>query len=248
MTTLFISDLHLTEERPAISELFLAFLKGEARTAEALYILGDFFEYWVGDDAIEQPEYHPIVEGLLELTRAGVHVSLMHGNRDFLMGERFERETGVSIIPDPTHIELYGVPVLLMHGDALCTGDVEYQNFRALVRSARWQHEFLAKSLAERDAIARNYRERSRESSAQKRPEIMDVTDAAVRQAFRDHRVRHLIHGHTHRPHKHIVDVDGVPAERVVLGDWYEQGSVLRCRRTGWELAVLPLEQSSTQS
>jgi UDP-2,3-diacylglucosamine hydrolase len=241
MTTLFISDLHLTDARPTVTELFLKFLRTDARTAEALYILGDFFEYWVGDDAIEQTEFRPIVAGLRSLTQSGVPVYLMHGNRDFLMGERFEAESGCRIIPDPTRIDLYGTPVLLLHGDALCTDDVEYQQFRKIVRSELWLREFLAKPLAERDAIARNYREKSRVSTSQKAPEIMDVTQDAVRQALREHAVLHMIHGHTHRPNKHTFDVDGKTAQRIVLGDWYEQGSVLRCTKNAWELLTLPV-------
>jgi UDP-2,3-diacylglucosamine hydrolase len=241
MATLFISDLHLTAARPAITQLFLEFLAHEARTAQALYILGDFFEYWIGDDAVEQAEYQPIIKALRALSGASVPIFLMHGNRDFLLGERFERESGCRLLADPSRIDLYGTPTLLMHGDTLCTDDVEYLAFRAMARSERWQREFLAKPLAERETIARDYRAESRRSTAEKAPEIMDVTQAAVVATLHDHGVRHLIHGHTHRPGDHVFDLDGAPARRIVLGDWYEQGSVLRCDPAGWKLARLPL-------
>lgn len=248
MTTLFISDLHLTAARPAITQLFLDFLAREARAAQALYILGDFFEYWIGDDAVEQAEYQPIIKALRALASAGTAVFLMHGNRDFLFGERFARESGCRLLADPSRIDLYGTPVLLMHGDTLCTDDVEYLAFRAMTRAEQWQREFLARPMAERDAIARDYREESRRSTAEKAPEIMDVTQAAVVAMLRDHGVRHLIHGHTHRPGDHVFDLDGAPARRIVLGDWYEQGSVLRCDPAGWKLARLPLSTQTSRA
>ena len=228
MTTLFISDLHLTASRPTINALFFDFLEGEARAARALYILGDFLEYWIGDDALDQAEYRPIAQALRTLATAGTPIYIMRGNRDFLFGSRFERDTGCRLIEDPTVIDLYGTPVLLMHGDTLCTDDIDYLAFRKMTRTQTWQREFLAKPIDERDAIARGHRELSKQSTAQKAPEIMDVTQAAVAAALRQHGVRHLIHGHTHRPGKHVFDLDGAPATRTVLGDWYEQGSVLR--------------------
>lgn len=241
MATLFISDLHLCAERPAITTLFLDFLASRARRADALYILGDLFEYWIGDEALRQAEFQAISVGLKTLTAAGVPVYVMHGNRDFLIGDVFARETGCRLLPDPTRIDLYGVPTLLSHGDAMCTDDVEYMAFRKMVRAPAWQQAFLAKSPAERDAIVRHYREHSRESTANKRPEIMDVTANAVAELMRAHGVRHLIHGHTHRPGDHHFPLDNAPARRVVLGDWYEQGSVLRCDANGWALEQLPL-------
>lgn len=240
MTTLFISDLHLTADRPAITDLFLQFLDREARAADALYILGDFFEYWIGDEAVEQAEYSGIVAALRAVTRGGTPVFLMHGNRDFLIGPRFERASGCRLISDPTRIDLYGTHVLLMHGDVLCTDDVDYLAFRTMARTERWQREFLAKPVAEREAIVRSYREESRRSTAQKAPEIMDVTPQAVSAILREHGLRHLIHGHTHRPGEHVFDLDGAAAHRTVLGDWYEQGSVLRCDARQWKLAYLP--------
>jgi len=248
MTTLFISDLHLSAERPDITELFFDFLAREARAAEALYILGDFFEYWIGDDAVEQPEYRSVVAALRALTDAGIPVHVMHGNRDFLLGERFARASGCRLIPDPTRIDLYGTPTLLMHGDTLCTDDVDYLAFRRMVRDPAWQRAFLARPAAERNAMARGAREQSRVSTAGKPPEIMDVTREAVLEALRAQRVRHLIHGHTHRPAEHVFDLDGAPARRIVLGDWYRQGSVLRCDARAWRLDTLALPPARARS
>lgn len=245
MTTLFISDLHLSATRPAVTALFHNFLEREARRAEALYILGDFFEYWIGDDAVDQAEYRPIVAALRALTLGGTPVYVMQGNRDFLLGEGFARASGCRLLPDPARIDLYGTPVLLMHGDTLCTDDVEYLAFRRTVRSEAWQREFLAKPAAERDAIARGYRAESHRATAQKPLEIMDVTQTAVLATLRTHGVRHLIHGHTHRPGEHVFDLDGAPARRIVLGDWYQQGSVLRSTADAWTLAGLPLEEAA---
>lgn len=241
MTTLFISDLHLTESRPAITDLLCDFLEREARRASALYILGDFFEYWIGDEAVEQPQHRPIIERLRALVDVGTPVYFMHGNRDFLVGEGFARASGCRLIADPTVIDLYGTPTLLMHGDSLCTDDVEHMAFRKMARDARWQRELLAKPINERETLARAYREQSRASMSQKPPEIMDVTQSAVVEALRAHNVRHLIHGHTHRPGEHAFDLDGAPARRIVLGDWYRQGSVLRCDASGGKLAQLHL-------
>ena len=239
--TLFISDLHLCGARPGITQLFLDFLRQRARRAQALYILGDLFEYWIGDEAGQQAEFLPILEGLRALTEAGVPVFVMHGNRDFLMGAAFAKSTGCIILPDPTRIDLHGIPALLMHGDSLCVDDTEYMNFRATVRDPRWQKEFLNKSAQERDAIVRNFRELSKNSTAAKQPEIMDVNQKSVEAIMRQHHVQHLIHGHTHRPAEHVFNLNGKPATRMVLGDWYEQGSVLRTDAGGWCLEALPL-------
>jgi UDP-2,3-diacylglucosamine hydrolase len=239
MSTLFISDLHLSAERPAITALFLEFLRGRARSAEALYILGDLFEYWIGDDVASQPEYRPLIDGLRELTAAGVPVYVMHGNRDFLLGAGFEQATGCTLIPDPSEITLYGEKTLLMHGDSLCTDDVAYLKFRAMVRNPDWVKMFLGKTIAERVAIVRDYREISKAATATKKPEIMDVNPGAVESALRQHGVRHLIHGHTHRPAQHQLLLDGQNLRRTVLGDWYDQGSVLRCDAGGCTLESL---------
>jgi len=239
MSTLFISDLHLSAERPAITALFLEFLRGRARSAEALYILGDLFEYWIGDDVAGRPEYQPLIAGLRELTAAGVPVYVMHGNRDFLLGAGFEQATGCTLIPDPSEISLYGEKTLLMHGDSLCTDDVAYLKFRAMVRNPDWVKMFLAKTIAERVAIVRDYREISKAATATKKPEIMDVNPGAVESVLRQHGVRHLIHGHTHRPAQHQLLLDGQSLRRTVLGDWYDQGSVLRCDAGGCTLEAL---------
>jgi len=239
VSILFISDLHLSPERPAIAALFLAFLRGRARTARALYILGDLFEYWIGDDLADRPEVAPLVAALRDLTGAGVPVYVMHGNRDFLLGNGFEQASGCHLLPDPTVIDLYGERVLLMHGDTLCTDDVEYQKFRTLVRDPHWIRQFLDKPVPERLAMVREVREVSKTATAAKKPEIMDVNPGAVQAAFREHGVHHLIHGHTHRPAQHALRVDGIEVRRTVLGDWYEQGSVLDCQPEGCHLETL---------
>ena len=246
--TRFISDLHLSAERPAITELFLDFLGAEARRGEALYILGDLFEYWIGDEAAAQEEFRPIVAGLRAAVDAGLPVFVMHGNRDFFMGRGFEHASGCRLLPDPTRIDLYGTQTLLTHGDALCTADTEYLAFRAVVRNPEWQRQMLARSAPERDALFRNYRDLSKLSTAKKRPEIMDVTQEAVESLMRSHGVHDLIHGHTHRPMEHRFVLDGRPARRIVLGDWYEQGSVLRCSAKEWRLETRPLTAARVQS
>ena len=239
MTTLFISDLHLCAQRPALTALFLDFLRGRATHADALYILGDLFEYWIGDDAAADAEFSAVIAGLRALTQTGVPVYVMHGNRDFLLGEEFTKITGCRLLPDPTLMDLYGTPVLLMHGDTLCTDDVDYQNFRRIVRDPQWIKKFLAQSRDQRNAVVRDLRATSKAAMAEKQPEIMDVNPAAVETVMRSHRVRHLIHGHTHRPAQHELLLDGQPARRTVLGDWYEQGSVLECEARGCVLENL---------
>ena len=227
MPALFISDLHLDETRPHIVELFTAFLATDARNADALYILGDLFESWVGDDD-DSALAERAAAATLGLRESGVPVYFMHGNRDFLLGEDYARRAGMTLLADPTIIELGSEPTLLMHGDTLCTDDIDYQKFRTRVRNPQWQTQFLAKSLAERRAFAAQARGESRKQTAMKAAEIMDVNPAAVESAMREHGVRRLIHGHTHRPATHRLDLDGKAAERIVLGDWYEQSSVLR--------------------
>jgi len=236
LLSLFISDLHLTEERPAANERFIAFLEKTARPADALYILGDFFEYWIGDDDLAEP-FNAVVAGLLgELSKKGVQISLMHGNRDFLIGERFCAATGAELLEDPIVREVGGVKTLLMHGDTLCTDDVEYQGWRRKARDPAFQAQFLAKSLAERRLAVGQMREKSRQVVQEKTAEIMDVNDDAVREALRRHGVRRLIHGHTHRPGRHAVEVDGARCERWVLPDWYGRGGYLEVGRAGPKL------------
>lgn len=226
MTTLLISDIHLGSEQPDISPRFVDFIRQEAAQAEALYILGDLFEVWIGDDGA-QPEHQDAIAALRGLTDSGVPVYLMHGNRDFLLGERFTEMTGCHLLSDPTVIQLGGVDTLLMHGDTLCTDDVEYQQFRAQVRSPAWQQQMLQLSVEQRLAKARHYREKSQTLSQQKSEQIMDVNPDTVLATLREHGVTRLIHGHTHRPAVHRLEIDGTAAERIVLGAWYDQNSVL---------------------
>jgi UDP-2,3-diacylglucosamine hydrolase len=233
LSTLFISDLHLTEERPEANERFIALLEDQGRAADALYILGDFFEYWIGDDDLGEP-FNAVIAGLLkDLTRRGVPVYLMHGNRDFLIGKAFCAATGASLLQDPTVAEIGGVKTLLVHGDTLCTDDVEYQAWRRKARDPAFQAAFLAKSLAERRQAVGQMREKSRQVVQEKTAEIMDVNDDAVLQAMRSHGVLRLIHGHTHRPGRHALDVDGQRGERWVLPDWYGRGGYVQVDRDG---------------
>ncbi len=239
MTDLLISDLHLSPERPAIVRLFCDFLAHRARAASTLYILGDLFEYWIGDEAVAEPALQPVIQGIQALTGSGVAVLLMHGNRDFLIGARFAEVTGAELLPDPFPTNLAGSPVVLTHGDILCTDDVDYQRFRAEIRQPEWIRTFLGKSVAERIAIAEQYRELSKSATSMKPADIMDVNLDAVTQMMREYSVHCLIHGHTHRPAHHRFMLDGAEASRIVLGDWYEQGSVLECRPDGFTLKHL---------
>lgn len=227
MATLFISDLHLSEERPEIIALFLKFLDQQASSAEALYILGDLFEVWIGDDAIPTA-MNTVISGLADLTGSGTPVFVMVGNRDFLLGQQFELLSGCTLIDDPTLIDLYGQPTLLLHGDTLCTDDVEYQQFRTMVRDPHWQSDFLSRSIDERITIGKTARQESMARTKEKSEDIMDVNPDTVADTFRQHKVTQIIHGHTHRPAIHQLDIDDQPARRIVLGDWYDQVSVLQ--------------------
>ena len=242
MATLFISDLHLCPSRPQISRLFLEFLDGPARQAQALYILGDLFEYWAGDDDLDDPFNAGICTVLRTLSDSGVPLFFMAGNRDFLAGESFAKATGLRLLPDPTLIEVAGTTTLLMHGDTLCTDDDAYQAFRAEVRSPEWRQAFLALPLVQRKAQIEALR---RESEAQKRikpMDIMDVSPNAVLQGLTSHRCTRLIHGHTHRPALHQFEVDGRNCERWVLPDWYEKGGYLACGADGCRLLEWPAD------
>lgn len=237
--SLFISDLHLDGERPQITRLFGRFLADEARQAERLFILGDLFEAWVGDDD-PSPLAAEVAQGLKHASETGTEVFLVHGNRDFLMRDGFARRAGAQLLEPQTVIDLGGVPTLVCHGDELCTDDEDYQRFRQMVRDPQWQAEFLSRPLAERRAAAEQMRERSRTETAVKREDIMDVNQSTVEQTLLRHGVHRVIHGHTHRPGRHRFKLNGLSAERLVLGDWYEQGSVLRGHRDGTlELARL---------
>jgi UDP-2,3-diacylglucosamine hydrolase len=239
--TAFISDLHLTSERPQINRVFFAFLEGPAREADALYVLGDLFEYWAGDDDLSDPLNGQVAQALSRLATAGVAVRIMHGNRDFLMLERFARAAGAELIADPLVVDLYGTRTLLMHGDTLCTDDERYQAFRARVRSRWWQRLFLLQPLWLRRAEIERARRMSEESKRTKPRELMDVTPAAVHEAFAASQCTRLIHGHTHRPARHEVVVDGRIRERWVLSDWYAHGQWLRVAPEGCESRTLPL-------
>jgi UDP-2,3-diacylglucosamine hydrolase len=241
--TLFISDLHLDPARPAITALFRDFLATQAHEAEALYILGDLFEAWVGDDD-DAPETRAVCESLRQCASGGTPVYVMHGNRDFLLGERFAQHCGVTLLGDPAVIDLYGVPTLLMHGDLLCTDDSDYLAFREQVRDPAWQADLLARPLAERQAIAREMRDASRQQTAGKPDSIMDVNRESVIDYMTKHDTMQLIHGHTHRPAVHSLELAGRAAQRFVLGDWYEQGSVLECTADGCTLQRLPVSQA----
>ncbi len=239
--TLFISDLHLDPRRPAALVAFRQFLDSlQTENCAALYILGDLFEAWIGDDE-DQPELREVVNQLASLSARGVPLYFMHGNRDFLIGETFATASGCTLLSDPTVIELDGRRILLLHGDTLCTDDQEYQQFRTMVRNPQWQQMFLQKSLAERRQIAAQLRETSREQTGRKAMEIMDANPQAVDKVMRDHGIDCMIHGHTHRPGMHAFEIDGQAAKRIVLGDWYDQGSVLRWDADGPHLQTLPL-------
>jgi len=226
-SSLFVSDLHLSEERPQANERFIAFMEDTARQAAALYVLGDLFEYWIGDDDLGEP-FNAVMTGFFAgLARGGVPVFLMHGNRDFLMGERFCRATGAQLLADPAVVDLAGVKTLLMHGDTLCTDDLDYQGWRRTARSPQWQREFLSQPLEARRRTVGALRDKSREVIRAKPAEIMDVNGEAVREALRRHGVTRLIHGHTHRPGRHELEVDGRRCERWVLPDWYGPGGYL---------------------
>ena len=238
MTTLFISDLHIDAAQPAILAQFLEFLRTEAKDAAALYILGDLFESWIGDDAADAAQSAAIA-GLSTLTASGVPCFVMHGNRDFLLSRRFCEMSGTQLLHDPLIITLYGEAVLVMHGDALCTDDHAYQRLRATVRDVDWQRQFLALSIESRRALAGAARAGSQAHTAAMEHAITDVNADSVAMALRDAGTATLLHGHTHRPAIHALEVDGRPRTRIVLGDWYDQGSVLRWDQQGPELQSL---------
>lgn len=239
MTTLFISDLHLEADRPDIGKQFLQFLETDARDAEELYILGDLFEAWVGDDD-PNAHYFKIKRALRKLTDGGVPTYFMHGNRDFMVGNGFAHETGVKILEDPYKVTMYGTRTLLSHGDALCLDDVQYQRVRKMVRDPAWQATMRAKPLKERLRIAQEARRQSLEQTINMSLEIMDVNQGEVQRVIQKYNVDVLLHGHTHRPAVHDVDIGNRKAKRIVLGDWYTQGSVLRWDSRGPKLEALP--------
>jgi UDP-2,3-diacylglucosamine hydrolase len=239
MTRLFVSDLHLDAAAPEAVDQFLNFLLTHVADAEALYILGDLFEAWVGDDDPD-PTKARVCEGLRALTATGVGCFVLHGNRDFLIGRDFCRRTGSRLLADPVVADLDGERVLLTHGDALCTDDHSYQELRSTVRTPEWQRRFLALPVADRELIANQARAGSKEHVSRTIPNIMDVNQDAVSTAYRATKVRRIIHGHTHRPGVHDTAIEGEAAQRLVLGAWYEQGSYIRYENGRYELRELP--------
>ncbi|HJU08091.1 MAG TPA: UDP-2,3-diacylglucosamine diphosphatase [Rhodanobacteraceae bacterium] len=243
-STLFISDLHLDDSRPRIVELFESFLASEARDADALYILGDLFEAYIGyDDDVPLPAR--VASALRSASDSGVPVFFIAGNRDFLLGESYAQRAGMQLLDDGTVVDLYGTPTLILHGDTLCTDDAAYLAFRSQVRDPAWQKMFLSQPLSARRAFAAKARDASRAHVSQTNMAIMDVNRHAVEAALRGASVTRMIHGHTHRPAIHDFELDGEKAQRIVLGDWYEQGSVLRVTPDAIELTGLqgPLEK-----
>jgi len=239
MTTLLISDLHLHPGAPEVTEGFLQWLEGRARSCDALFILGDFFEAWIGDDVLGLGDQDPtgnailatrIATALKRLADDGTAIYLMHGNRDFLLGERFADAAGATLLPDPSVVTLGSKRVLLMHGDSLCTRDEAYQAFRAQARDSQWQKQILSMPIQERVALARQLRDQSVDTNSNKAEDIMDVTPDEVVNVMAEHGVTTLIHGHTHRPAVHELEVDGQAARRYVLGDWQPT--------QGWEIVV----------
>lgn len=230
---LFLSDLHLSPDRPAALAAFHAFARGPARGAAAVYILGDLFDWWIGDDQMRDPFVAGVVASLRGIADAGVPLFVGRGNRDFMLGSAFARATGATLLPDFQRLDLHGVPTLLCHGDELCTDDVDYQKYRAHMRDPDTQARLLRLPYAVRRAIAWWLRSKSRDAKALKAESIMDVNAQAVADAFRAHAVQRLIHGHTHRPDRHVSQVDGAPRERFVLADWHDQGSYLEADTSG---------------
>ena len=239
MTHLFVSDVHLGEDSAPAIRQFLEFLSAHAARAETLYILGDLFESWVGDDDRSEAAL-TVCAALKRLTDHGLPCFVLHGNRDFLLGTGFCERTGCRLLTDPVVAELDGERVLITHGDALCTDDHSYQELRSIVRRNDVQRRFLALPLGARETLANEVRAGSRRHTARTVPTIMDVNAEAVERAFRTAGVRRMIHGHTHRPGVHDLTVDGASAQRIVLGAWYEQGSYLSCERGSYQLRALP--------
>ena len=237
---LLISDLHLEEERPDITRAFLHFLATRACQAEALYILGDFFEVWIGDDAIT-PFQQSIADALRALSERGTRIYLMHGNRDFMLGKGFCRAAGCTLLGDPSVVELGGERVVLMHGDSLCTRDEGYMRLRRLLRNPLSLFILRHLPLSTRRKLARKLRNESRAQTRIKASDIIDVTPELIPRVLAEHGVRTLIHGHTHRPATHELEVDGRPARRIVLGDWDQQGWALQVDESGFQQAPFDL-------
>lgn len=230
--TYFIADLHLAEDRPDITACFLLFLKDKAQQADALYILGDLFEYWIGDDN-NTPLALSVSQALKTLSDSGTKLYFIQGNRDFLLGKKYSFQAGMTLLSDVEKITLYEQDFIIMHGDTLCTKDVAYQKFRLKSRSWWWQFIIKSLPLCVRRKIAKNYRKKSANETAMKSQDIMDVTQNEVENTLRTHACETLIHGHTHRPNVHTFTLGNKTAKRIVLGDWYEQGSYLEVSKEG---------------
>ena len=239
MATLFIADLHLQTEEPAITAGFLRFLRGEAKSADALYILGDLFEAWIGDDD-PNPLHREMAAAIHAMVDSGVPCYFIHGNRDFLIGKRYARESGMTLLPEEQVLDLYGRKVLIMHGDTLCTDDTGYLAFRAKVHTPWIQKVFLALPLFIRNRIAARMRAGSKAATSSNSMTIMDVNPQAVVRVMEKHDVQWLIHGHTHRPDVHSLIANGQPAHRVVLGAWHTEGSMVKVTPEGVELIAFP--------
>ena len=244
MSVLFVSDLHLDAERPDAIDTFVRFVSEDCVRAERLFILGDLFEVWLGDDD-DDPELARAVDAIASLRNYEVPCYIMHGNRDFLLGNAFAERTGARILTDYVTVEVYGQSLLLTHGDLLCTDDTAYMKLRATVRDQQWQAGFLARPITERRQIAASMRARSKTETAMKPDDIMDVNQIAVEETLRSHDVNFLIHGHTHRPGVHRFELDGNAATRIVLGDWYTEGTILQWDRSGFKLRTLLDEAAS---
>ena len=235
--SLLISDLHLSHGHPHSTDLFLRFAAEVAPKAEALYILGDLFEYWAGDDDLGDSFHQRITHSLRRLNAQGTRIFIMRGNRDFLMDKELASACSATLLDDPTMLDLYGTQTLLSHGDTLCTDDVDYLRFRELVRNSDWQKQFLAQALTQRKTQIEQMRKQSESHKRSKETELMDVNADAVNELLRQHRYPRLIHGHTHRPARHLHHLDGYTCERWVLGDWDNRANALRCDSSGisWE-------------
>ena len=242
MAVLFVSDLHLDGERPRSIETFLRFIKNDAIYAEQLFILGDLFEAWIGDDQ-NDARFEPVLEALASLKAYEVPCYVMHGNRDFLLGDAFSQRTGCRLLSDFVTVDIYDKTMLLTHGDLLCTDDVAYMGLRATVRDPDWQRSFLRKPISERVQIAASMRAQSKTETASKPSEIMDVNQRTVEETMRSHGVSYLIHGHTHRPGVHRFDLDEEHATRIVLGDWYEEPTILQWDSHGFKLRTLNYDE-----
>ena len=238
--TYFISDLHLAAERPDITLCLFDFLQTQATQAEALYVLGDLFEAWIGDD--DNSEFNTsIAKAFKNLAEQGIPIYFIHGNRDFLIRNKFAQQAGMTLLPEQCVVDLYGTPTLIMHGDELCTLDVAYQKFRRKARGWWWPRLVLSLPLSTRRKIAENGRKTSKKNHAGLTMEIMDVNHTDVVKAMEQHQVTRLIHGHTHRPAIHDLSINGQPMQRIVLGDWYDQGSILKVSKDKLELLTQQL-------